>query len=339
VGKEDISIHKGVMQGSILSPALFNIYLEPLIDELSAELGYKNVLAYADDIALLVTSFRQLDFAIERILAWSELTRVPINHQKSAIMNIKKRHNSTGLVTSSRYKGYPVQAKYKYLGVWLSETLDPKAHISEQQAKLQYLARRLRVIPKKCVSPKLLANLWTMCYAALEGTKKISWYNAQVKKSFKWVMGLKASTRDMIVIKMMGYDPILFAAEQVRRADSKWRDRRERVNLDEANESDNQRTFHVSGSNILISWPLIKINNLIYGQCRRHSCPCTPLHLSGAHEVRELPDMIELIEQGTLIDKRLRASKRKGRVLRVIDEITGKHKDLYSKICNGMHPE
>ena len=48
LGKEDVCINKGVMQGSTISPALFNIFLEPLLTEISNLTGTNDIYAYAD---------------------------------------------------------------------------------------------------------------------------------------------------------------------------------------------------------------------------------------------------------------------------------------------------
>ena len=53
IGKEKIEVNKGFMQGSIISPNLFNIFSEDLIIALVDQLGIENVFAYADDLSTI----------------------------------------------------------------------------------------------------------------------------------------------------------------------------------------------------------------------------------------------------------------------------------------------
>ena len=52
IGDSLLQVNKGVAQGSVISPALFNIFLEDLNDELQTKVGLRldDILCYADDI-------------------------------------------------------------------------------------------------------------------------------------------------------------------------------------------------------------------------------------------------------------------------------------------------
>ena len=58
VGKHEIPIGKGVIQGGVLSPTIFIIMFDDLIQKIKGE-GYK-VFAYADDVAVIGYGRRSL---------------------------------------------------------------------------------------------------------------------------------------------------------------------------------------------------------------------------------------------------------------------------------------
>ena len=113
------------MQGSIISPALFNIFIEPLLQLLNREFNMEDLFAYADDIAVCVYSIGELSRAIKIIEEWSNKARIPINLRKSGILNIRKTNKTSKIVLGSTYMNYPIVEKYKYLGVWIDEKLNP----------------------------------------------------------------------------------------------------------------------------------------------------------------------------------------------------------------------
>ena len=63
--QEYININRGVLQGGILSSWLFNIYIDDLIRELK-DISFE-VLAYADDIAVICRNKAELDKVIDKL--------------------------------------------------------------------------------------------------------------------------------------------------------------------------------------------------------------------------------------------------------------------------------
>ena len=65
-----MKVRKGVVQGSALSPILFNIYLDDLLDLLAKRVGEDNLFAYADDVMLIWETSADLYRYIKIINDW-----------------------------------------------------------------------------------------------------------------------------------------------------------------------------------------------------------------------------------------------------------------------------
>ena len=91
-GKIDwFQIGKGVCQGCILSPYLFNLYVEYImliarLDEAQAEIKIANNLRYADDTTLMAESEEELKSLLMKVKEESEKVGVKLNIQKTKIM-------------------------------------------------------------------------------------------------------------------------------------------------------------------------------------------------------------------------------------------------------------
>ena len=81
-------ILKGVPQGGVLSPKLFNTF----IDDLSAEINkkYKGYL-FADDLAILVHKMKNLKESIELVENWCIRNHMILNKQKCGIIKLTNR--------------------------------------------------------------------------------------------------------------------------------------------------------------------------------------------------------------------------------------------------------
>ena len=81
-------IEKGVQQGYILSPCLFNLYAEYIMRDAGldeAQAGINN-LRYADDTTLMAESEKELKGLLIKVKEESEKVGIKLNSQKTKIM-------------------------------------------------------------------------------------------------------------------------------------------------------------------------------------------------------------------------------------------------------------
>ena len=84
INDSSINVNGGVLQGSILSPFLFNLYINDLIEKIK-KVAFE-VLAYGDDIAILCSCEREINLVIDVVERWTEENKLILNKKKSAIM-------------------------------------------------------------------------------------------------------------------------------------------------------------------------------------------------------------------------------------------------------------
>ena len=109
--KDYFKIGKGVRQGCILSPCLFNLYAEYItqhagLDEAQAgvKIARRNInnLRYADDTTLMAESKEELKSLLMKVKEESEKVSLKVNIQKTKIM-------ASGPITSWEIDGETVE--------------------------------------------------------------------------------------------------------------------------------------------------------------------------------------------------------------------------------------
>lgn len=126
---------KGFFQGTVLSPHLFNVYLNPLLQEMNDPV--RVLRGYADDLLLLATSHAMATDLLARLYAWSTPRRLHINPGKSFVLGCPDIRLPSGDVIPSVERG-------KYLGLPLTASgIDWRHHF---QSAIAQCSRHLHLM-------------------------------------------------------------------------------------------------------------------------------------------------------------------------------------------------
>lgn len=146
-------VWKGLPQGSVLSPILYNIYTSSIEYSLNNDCY---ILQYADDLALYVTNDSIPDAATSLNTSLISMNNFLVEHgldlspPKSAIMIFSRKRQIPEINIKLNDQTVPIRNKVKFLGVYLDPKLTGIYHA-------EYLARRCeRAIPIL----KALAGVW-----------------------------------------------------------------------------------------------------------------------------------------------------------------------------------
>ena len=124
---DDIKCERGVRQGDVLSPNLFNIFVNDLpqwlgVTEYTPVLGndYVNCLMYADDLAILSLSVDDLQAQLNKLFEYCQIWGLEVNTAKTKVMVLSK--SGFKKPTNELKLGNQVlqwTSAYKYLGLEL----------------------------------------------------------------------------------------------------------------------------------------------------------------------------------------------------------------------------
>ena len=149
-----VSIQQGVPQGGVVSPTLFIIFINDIVDKLKTNISRA---LHADDLAIwnsaecLSAARHRIQEALDHISEWGRDWGVEINTTKtvSSIFSLSNQKEQVNLQMNKRE--IQLDETPKYLGVRMDKRLTWKSHIQEVEG---------RAIKRLSIMKKLAGTTW-----------------------------------------------------------------------------------------------------------------------------------------------------------------------------------
>ena len=168
---ENIDIRRGVRQGCILSPILFNTYADRVFKEALSECEYgikvngknMNNIRYADDTVLFADSVQALQEIINRVNEEGKKYGLNINEKKTKFMVISRDEHPDVVITINN-RGINRVQEFKYLGCYITSNLEPEIEVKRRCGYAKNAFERMKkVFTDKTLSLQLRQRL-VKCY-------------------------------------------------------------------------------------------------------------------------------------------------------------------------------
>ncbi len=214
------AVRMGLNQGCLLSPLLFNIYMNDLSEEIKAMNSGVNIddviiaiLMFADDIALIVENEGDLQKMMDKLNSW-EKWKIVRNEKKTQVMHFRpscikcRKH----IFTCGRAE-IQVVDKYRYLGLVFNEFMDMS---QMAEVVVQAASRALGVLISKYKSHGSLPfAVYSRLYyalvqpildygAAVWGTREFRFINDIQHRACKVFLEVGKSTPTATILADMG---------------------------------------------------------------------------------------------------------------------------------------
>lgn len=215
-------IESGVKQGCLLSPLLFDLYVNDLAFELKNTGGGVNVgnekictLMYADDVVIIGDSEADLQNMLQVVNNWCMKWQMVLNQSKTNVVHFRSPSRpKTGFKFSCGDVDIDITTKYKYLGLWFNEHMDlsvmAKALADSAGRALGVLIAKYKAIrgmPLPCfrtlydgmVSPILEYG------SAIWGLKEFSFINAVHNRACRLFLRVRRHSPNLAIQAELGW--------------------------------------------------------------------------------------------------------------------------------------
>lgn len=229
VGSQQCKTERGVPQGLMTSPMLFNIFIESLLDKMDSA-GIVT-LAYADDLVMVVKNEIEVRIAINILEEWTEESSMKINREKSGIIEMCRRKT---FEIGDNIKGYKFLKSYKYLGVDLEGKNNMNNHFRRIRKKVFMILSKIRMVTEKMSFHKRRILIRTLvvphidyigAMALLNGKRATEQAMVLSRRATRVVYGLGYNTKCIVINTIQNSDRRYKWKERLNKIIEKWKDK------------------------------------------------------------------------------------------------------------------
>jgi hypothetical protein len=224
----------GVKQGGPLSPRLFSLYVEALIEELeNSELGTNvngmctGVIMYADDLVVMSDDKQKLQEMLNIVERYSKKWEIKINANKTQFIKLGSYDRESRVPLQLDKQRIERVQKFKYLGVWIDGDIKAAEHIEEKVVSTVSAFNSMRKIgiTNFSTSSSLKSFIYKVycrpiLYYGVENlrllkgdTKKIQSTEATL---IKYALNLSKTSRTNKLILAMNLEPAIERIERIK---------------------------------------------------------------------------------------------------------------------------
>ena len=217
-------VSNGLKQGCLLSPILFNLFINDLVTQIKnlctgISVKGENVclLMYADDLVLLARNERELQCMLNVLNDWCSKWQVNINSEKSQIVHFRAKcieKNSVNFYVGENL--LKTVDKYKYLGLYLNEYMDFKItadHVAQCASRALGLliakSKAFGGMPFNCFRKLYESMVMPIIEygAAVWGQQQYTSINRVCNRAWKYFLGVHKFTANAAVLGDVAVTP------------------------------------------------------------------------------------------------------------------------------------
>ena len=185
------TLTQGCPQGSCLSPTLWNVYANDLLEEIEHSTK-ANLIGFADDLTIYLTmnktkrGTKSLQKALNIAQTWATKWKIKFNTSKTKAIIFSKRRNKFSPIFKLDNEKIDIVKSHRYLGIIFDEKLTWKNHVEKISQKATDNSIKLAACSRLNwgLGGEVMKSLYTTCIQPILTYGCMVWASATTKATY-----------------------------------------------------------------------------------------------------------------------------------------------------------